>query len=233
MDVEKGHAHVVTKTINDIYNLPQEKPLTADEKSYPVLNAILTLPSVNSRNYRLKEYEIFGSNVIPFIPFLDADNFRHGSCRLQSVWSRDYDGYNYPEIDHGNSLDGSWDWNLLLRSEQTPLTETPLIPTHSYLRRHRVSHELDKSPEEATAEVVAKTLEKSPLIDYEYLKIPTEAELIADIRRMIEGDGEDPTELHIAEGPVDLPRHIPRVRHTRGRGKNVLPSWKHLRRGRI
>jgi len=50
MDVEKGHAHVVTKTINDIYNLPQEKPLTADEKSYPVLNAILTLPSVNSRS---------------------------------------------------------------------------------------------------------------------------------------------------------------------------------------
>jgi len=36
--------------VNDIYNLVQEKPLTADEKSHPVLNAILTLPSGNSRS---------------------------------------------------------------------------------------------------------------------------------------------------------------------------------------
>jgi len=57
--------------------------------------------------------------LIPFIPFLDRDNFRHGVCteygvytiynyrrggvvaryslvELQSIWRRDYDSFNYP-----------------------------------------------------------------------------------------------------------------------------------------
>ena len=81
--------------VKDVYGFLREKPIAANDKPHPVLNAILTLPSGNSKkeadappvltaefivtdlsakhlsfclhSFRQKEYEIFGSNTVPYL----------------------------------------------------------------------------------------------------------------------------------------------------------------------
>ncbi|CAG8629679.1 11441_t:CDS:2 [Paraglomus brasilianum] len=110
--------------------------------------------------------------LIPFIPFLDADNFRHGE------FARWIMGLEFVTLVRTNPAYRN------------------TINTDSYL--------LEASPCEPRVrrEVAAIIQGKSPIINYECLTIPTGSGNIEDVRRMVEGSGEDPIESLIAVDPA-------------------------------